>query len=482
MKNNFISAISTKDARTENDQVTNSTSGSACVDLFFTLGAVRKLMNDQQGKKRVITKFEQAFNEDPLVATKLLFWARNVRGGAGERNVFREIAKHMANADNETILKNIEHIPFFGRWDDLMLFVDTPYENNALDLYAKALKDGDALASKWAPRLSGKNNPAKKIFGNKLRTKMDLDPKSYRKLIVGLTNVVETAMCNKSWEEIDYEKVPSLAITRYNKAFMKHDYARFNKFGEDVTEGDAKINVGAVYPYDIINTLKQGENDTVVEAQWSKQIDFMEDSKERLFTMVDTSGSMAVKVSGSVSAMDVAISLGLYISERTKGPFKDSFLTFSRNPQIQTVNGNLRQRYNQMSMSEWGMNTNVEKAFTHILERSVAHKLSNDELPTVLLIISDMEFDYCVQDSNATAMENIQKQYSNHGFNVPKIVFWNVDNRHGNAPVTFKESGTALVSGLSPSILKGILKGNITNPIEVMKDTISDEVYDRIII
>jgi len=480
MKSNFITAISTNDALTENGQVTNSTSSSACVDLFFTLGAVRNIMKSEDGRKRVITKFDRAYNEDPLIAMKLLFWARNIRGGAGERNVFREISKHMAKMDNKSILKNIEHIPFFGRWDDLMSFIDTPYEDIALNFYVKAIKNKDGLACKWAPRLGGKNDPRKKLFANKLRNKLDLNPKEYRKLIVSLTNVVETTMCNKKWDDVDYEKVPSLAITRYNKAFMKHDYERFNSFGKDVTEGEAKINVAAVYPYNIIHSLTQTNDTAVINAQWANQIDYLEDSEERLFTMIDTSGSMGVSVSGTVTAMDVAISLGLYISERSKGPFKDSFLTFSRTPSIQTVSGNLQQRYSQMRSAAWGMNTNLELAFEHILNRAVAHKVNKDEMPTVLLIISDMEFDSCTKDPSQSAMENLRSQYNANGYEIPKVVFWNVDNRHGNAPVTFKESGTALVSGLSPSILKGVLKGNITNPFEVMKDTISDEVYDRI--
>lgn len=483
-RNQFVDALRTKDTFTENGQPTNSSSLSASVDLFFTLGAVRAIMRTNIGKNRVIAKFEQAMVENPLIAMKLLFWARNVRGGAGERNVFRTLVTHMAEKQDVRIFQNIHNIAYFGRWDDMIAFMDTVYEKYAIDEYAKALKTGHGLAAKWAPRLGGKNNPTKKRFANKLRASMNLTAKDYRKLIVEMTDVVETAMCQKDWSKIDYEKVPSLAMTRYNKAFSKHDWERFSQFGKNVTKGDAKINVKAIYPYDLIKTLRVSRDQIgVVEAQWAKQIDYLEDSNERLFTMVDVSGSMKIsRISGDITPMDVAVSLGLYISERTKGPYKDAFMTFSKDPRIQYVKGSISQKMRSMMNADWGMNTNLEKAFTHILEKSRAMNVPPEQMPTILLILSDMEFDSCVSTPSFTAMENIKEQYAAFGYEVPKVVFWNIENRHGNTPVNFKEDGTALVSGLSPSILKGILKGNITNPYMVMLDTINDEDYNRIVV
>jgi len=478
MKSKLIEALLNKDMLTENGMVTNSTSLNALVDLFFVVGAMRKESKTDTGKDRLIAKFEAAFSQDPLIATKIMFWARNARGGAGEREVFKIVMNHLAKNKKSAALKNIKHIPTFGRFDDLFVFIGTPFEDEALDVFVKALKDGNSLSAKWAPRLGGKVSKEKKFIANKIRNKMSLDAKEYRKLIVKLTNVVETAMCQKNFSLIDFEKVPSLAMARYTKAFTKHDDGTFSSYIEALKSGDAKINSGAIYPYDVIKSLNASNSDLPIE-QWRKLPNFLEGSTENLITVVDTSGSMSIPVSGNTTAMEVALSLGLYISERTEGIFKDAFITFSRSPKLQYLYGDLRSRLAQLQRSNWGMNTDIEAVFYLILDKAVTNKVLVEEMPTSILILSDMEFDRCSENADISAIEMISGKYAKAGYKRPNIIFWNIASRLGQSPIRFDEQGTALVSGFSPAILKEILTGDV-NPIKIMMRTIENPIYDVI--
>jgi hypothetical protein len=209
---------------------------------------------------------------------------------------------------------------------------------------------------------------------------------------------------------------------------------------------------------------------------------------------VDVSGSMDTPAGGSktVTCMDVAISLGLYISERNEGPFKDAFITFSDNPQLQVLSGSLKDRYAQMSSSEWGMSTNLEATFKLILDQATRHNLSQDEMPNKILILSDMEFNQATmsrggwysnsnkKDWNPTAQQMIEKMYDAAGYTMPQIVYWNIQSRNGGVPVAFDKAGTALVSGFSPAIMTSLLGGDIQSPQQIMDKTIMSDRYAKI--
>jgi hypothetical protein len=478
--NTLLAAMQTKNSRTENGMMTNSTSLNNCVDLFFQIGAMRG-----QDKTRLINAFTKAFGENPLTAMRLLFWARDVRGGAGERQIFKDIVTYLANNRTEVMRKNIHLVSEFGRWDDLLVLIGTPLENDALEVIAKGLADKNGLCAKWMPRPNVKNREAKRQ-AHAIRNFLGMSPKEYRKMLVENSNTVEQLMCANEWSTIEYSKLPSKAMSDLMKAFSKHDKDRFGAYLTSLEKGETKINAGAVYPYDIIKNLKQG-NTRGANAQWDALPNYMDGNEERVLPLVDVSGSMNCAAGGNanITCMDVAISLGLYISERNVGPFKDAFITFHDSPSLEVVKGNLNERYNQMAHAKWGGSTNLQGAFKVLLEKAVRSKVAPSEMPTMMLILSDMEFNQAVGGGwggrtswTDTAQEMIEKMYAEAGYTMPKIVYWNIQSRSdSNKPVQFDKKGTALVSGFSPALLTSLLAGKEMTPFSMMMEVIGSPRY-----
>ena len=462
---------------TANGAVTNVSSLNKNVDLFFLAGASRG--------KDITPTFAGAMVEDSEVAIRVLQWARDARGGAGERDTFRKLFGYLVRTEPALATRLLANVPEIGRWDDLLITFGTPLERDALRLISQGLKDAatQGLCAKWMPR-QGKD-------ANKIRAYLKLTPKQYRQLVVGLSNTVEQKMCANDWTGIVYPHVPSVAAGRYQKAFLKHDSVGYAEYKAKLASGEAKINASVAYPYDVIRSMRNGDA-TVANEQWKALPNYLEGSDENIMPLVDVSGSMdGVKVSGSVTALDVAISLGLYVSERAGGVFKDQFITFSGSPQMLKVSGTLQQRYDQMECSDWAGSTNVQAAFKLILDAAVKHKVPKKEMPTKLLILSDMEFNQCVTVGAKTtsmwgggtpvsvsAMAMIRSEYEAAGYDLPQIVFWNLNGRAGNSPVTYNEAGTALVSGFSPSIVKSVLGGEEMTPISIMLKTVMVQRYD----
>ena len=479
MTNTLFEAINATSNLTANGAVTNASSLNACVDFFFLAGASRG--------KDIIPTFAKALVEDSEVAVRILEWCRDARGGSGERETFRKLFAYLIKTDAPLASRLMTNIPELGRYDDLYIAFGTPLERDALRIISKALTiDKNGLAAKWMDR-QGPN-------ANKLRSYLKLTPKEYRKLLVGLSSTVEQKMCAREWDGIVYPHVPSVAAGRYQKAFLKHDPKGYADYKAKLESGEAKINAAAVYPYDVIRSLKNGDK-VVANAQWKALPNYLEGSDENILSVVDVSGSMdGVKVSGSVTALDVAISLGLYTSERMNGIFKDQFITFSGTPEMLHLTGTLQQRYDQMERSKWAMNTDLGAVFKLILNAAVKGKIDQKEMPTKILILSDMEFDACVTTGGSgvrssykstggsrvsvSAMEFIEAEYAAAGYKVPQIVFWNLNGRAGNSPVTYNKAGAALVSGFSPSIVKSVLGGEEMTPISIMLKTVMTQRYD----
>jgi hypothetical protein len=469
----LLAAMQTNDSLTENGMVTNSSSLNHCVNLFFQIGAMRG-----QDKSRLINAFTKAFGENPLTAMKLLFWARDVRGGAGERQIFRDIIGYLANNRRDVLGKNLNLISEFGRWDDLLVLVGTPLETEALELFANAIKSKNGLASKWAPR-PNVSNREKKRWASALRNHLGLSPKEYRKLLVENSNTVEQLMCANEWSAIEYSKLPSKAMSDLMKAFSKHDKERFGAYLESVNKGETKINAGAVYPYDIVKNLRFGDK-SGANAQWNALPNYLEGSKERFLPVVDVSGSMGCAAGNNpnVTCMDVAVSLGLYISERNVGPFKDAFVTFSSDPELQVLSGNLQERFNQLKNAEWGMSTNVEAVFRLILDKAKDSDVFEEEMPTMILIMSDMEFNSGTRGNwSLSAQQMFERMYAEAGYKMPKVVYWNIHSRQDNFPVHFDKVGTCLVSGFSPSLLTNLLSGKDMSPLSMMLTVVNSERY-----
>jgi hypothetical protein len=472
----LINAMQTKNSLTENGMVTNSTSLNLCVDLFFKIGAMRG-----QDKNRIINSFTKAFGENPLHAMKLLFWVRDIRGGAGERQIFRDIISYLAKNHTETLGKNLHLISEFGRWDDMLVLFGTPLEGQSLKLITEALNAKNSLAFKWMPRPNVANGETKKQ-AHILRKHLGLSPKEYRKMLVENSNTVEQLMCSKNWSKIEYSKLPSKAMSDLMKAFYKNDLTRFQEYLASVEKGEVKINSGAVYPYDIVKNMKTG-NTKGADIQWNALPNYMEGNNERLLPMVDVSESMDTPAgqNANVTCMDVAISLGLYISERNEGPFKDAFITFTSNPTLQYLKGSLSERFRQIQ-GPVGYDTNVEKAFRMLLTKAVESNVAPEEMPTMILILSDMEFN-CGSVRGWTAQEMVETLYTQAGYTMPKIVYWNIQSRgDNNKPVQFDKNGTCLVSGFSPALLTNLLGGKDMTPYSMMMSIIDSERYSVITI
>ena len=455
--NELVKATLTKDTTTTNGMRTNSTSLNKCLDFFFIAGASRNLHEGD-----ITSLFGAAIAENADIALKILFWARDVRGGAGERRLFRYCMLWLSENHPTMSAEVTKHIPEFGRWDDI-LYGDTA---TALEEIIWALAEANALCAKWMPR--------KGPVANQIRKAMNMTPKEYRQSIVALTRVVETRMCKKEWNQIGYKTVPSKAFAKYRNAFLRNDSKRFTQFLTDVKEGKSSINAGAIFPHDIIRPYlnMNHRNDDAINEQWKALPNYMEDAKENILPVCDVSGSM------TGLPMEVSISLGIYISERNEGTFKDAFITFSERPQMEFLTGNVWERSRQLSLADWGMNTNLEATFNLVLDKAVENNIPQSEMPDKLLIISDMEFDHCAK--GFSAMDMIKEKYNNAGYKMPGIVFWNVDGRMGNVPVGAKDNNTALVSGFSPTILQSILSGDLESPLELMLKTLKNERYEVI--
>ena len=450
--------------RTNNGMKTNHSSLNANVDLFFAIGASRG--------KDITSMFERAYQTDRVTALRTLAWARDVRGGAGERSTFRNLLRFVeANHPNE-LEQMVRITPEVGRWDDLLELTSAHGIKLAHDAIRVALNSGNGLCAKWMPR-KGPQAVA-------LTRSLGMTPKRYRKTIVGLTKVVETQMCAKDWTGINYEHVPSVAAGRYQKAFGRHDTTGYGEYKAKLSKGEAKINASAVYPHNVIMNLRNGDA-TVATAQWEALPNYVGD--EMILPMVDVSGSMSCAVGGSQSirCIDVAVSLGLYLADKNSGAFHDCFLTFSERSQIEVLKGsNIKDKFNQLSRAHWEMSTNLHSAFDAILQVGTANQLTNADMPKYVLILSDMEFNQCMENDDS-AMEMIKRKYASAGYDVPNVIFWNLHAREGNSPVTINESGTALVSGFSPAIMESILKAEEVTPMSIMLKAVNAERYQSIV-
>lgn len=461
----FKNAINNQLTTTLNGMVAFKQTNNACVDLFYKIGASRH--------QDIQPDFVKAYVENPELALRIAAWARDIREGSGERASFRKILNYLEVNQPQDCLKLMRMVPELGRWDDLLVLQTPDMKAKAFTMIHDALKANNGLAAKWMPRQGQVATELRKHFG--------LTPKAYRQWLVSLTNVVETPMAANNWESIDYNKVPSLAMSRYKRAFNRHGLG-FKAYVQELSSGNpnVKVNATAVYPYDVLkgrlsHRLNYDKTELdLIEAQWNALPNYV--GASNVLPLVDVSGSMGIQISESLTAMDVAVSLGLYFADKNQGVFKDCFLTFSGEPELLNLQGSVNQKIDQMVRSKWGMNTDLNKALNLILQTATDGQVSQQEMPEILIILSDMQFDRC---ANLTGFEMIKEQYSNAGYTCPNIVFWNL-KAYGNVPVRFNQDGVALISGFSPAIAEAFLSGDISNftPEGIMLKKIMNERYD----
>jgi len=462
----FVEAIANQEARTANGMKARKSSANKVVDLFYNIGASRG--------KDIVPAFVGAYTEDRELALRIALWARDARGGAGERELFRSILKHLEKTDIDAAFALLRKIPELGRWDDIFAFTTPELKKAAYTMLGDALRAQNGLAAKWTPRKGEVAREIREFFG--------MSPKQYRKSLVALTKVVETQMCANDWDNINFSHVPSVAASRYKKAFHRHT-EKFAEYVAALVKGDptVKVNASAIYPYDVLKgvnyrSFDKTETDHIV-AQWEALPNYV--GSANILPMVDVSGSMSCPAgkNTSVTCMDVAVSLGLYLADKNTGKFKDTFLTFSDKSELVTLKGNVVQKMAQMVKSDWDMSTNLHAAFNKILDVAVKNEVPQAEMPEMVLILSDMQFNQCVRQDDS-AMEMIERKYVAAGYSVPQVVFWNL-NSSDNVPVKADKSGAALVSGFSPAIMKALLAADMSEftPEGIMLKTVMSDRY-----
>lgn len=472
-------------AFTENGAVTCATTGSDCLDLFATIGAMRNAEEEM-----IQRRFQRAFAENPDVAMKILFYARDVRGGLGERRVFRTILRQLAQDAPDSVRKNAAHIAEFGRWDDLMVLMDTPCRDAVVEVIRaqlaadlRGMETGGevSLMAKWLPSVNA-SSPSTVAMAKTVARALGMTDGEYRKTLVRLRErirIIENRLRRRDYT-FDYSRQPSGAMYKYRKAFLRNDGDRYREFLNRVTRGEAKLHTGVLTPQEIIapffSSQVSPEERRAIDVTWNAQEDFA--GGENALVVVDGSGSMYWSVDPRPIA--VALSLGIYFAERNTGPFRNHFITFSENPRLVEIKGadiyekvSCCRGYNEVA------NTNIQKVFELILNAAVKNGVAQEEMPSTVYIISDMEFDSCTRDAKMTNFEYAKALFARHGYQLPRLVFWNVASRNEQQPVTMNEQGVALVSGCSPRVFSMLASGNLS-PMGYMMDILGAERYHKI--
>ena len=483
---NFAEAAKNNAAwtRTENGAVALNTTGDARLDLFGSIGSLRTA-----DEMRIDALFEEAYKVDPLFATKIAFYARDVRGGLGERRTFRAIMRYMAEYHPEALRPNLDLIGVFGRYDDLYCLIGTPLEDDMWAAMRKQFEEDKenaingkavSLLAKWIKTADASSESTRKL-GIKTAIKLGYPVRNFKRIVRYLRKrigVIESLMSTGRWDEIKYPEVPSRAMMIYRNAFMKHDEQRYREFIDKAFTGEAKINSSTLYPYDLVEKIwdhswHRAKEDKTVEAQWRQLPNYVEHGTNAL-VIADTSGSMNGR------PMATSVGLAIYFAERNVGAYHNMWMSFSANPRIHILKGNtLAQKINALNKNDWDANTDLRKAFELVLDIAIKNNVPAEEMPKSLIVISDMEIDVC-GNKEWTFYEKMSQRFRKHGYQIPNIIFWNVNSRHDIFHADSKRIGVQLCSGQSTTVFKQMLSCIGMTPVEAMEKVINAERYDCI--
>lgn len=457
----------TNQTLTENGALSNLSTLDPLLDFFSRAGAMRE---DLTGAVRL---FSLAFVANPLMALRALFYIRDVRGGQGERAVFRSIVASLPVDVQNRIVK---YVPEYGRYDDLMHF--TAYEEvntlikEQLAVDEAKMKAGQSvsLLAKWLP--SGNTSSKEtRILAKTVQKALGLKPSQYRKKIVALRKYIkllEQQMSAKDWPNINYEQIPSQAHRKHVKAFKRNDESRYTEYLGAVEKGEKKIKTSTLYTYEVFDTVSVDEQ--AANAMWANLPDYTNGTNA--LVVADVSGSMSGR------PMSISVSLALYFAERNKGTFNGYFMTFSDTPRLNKVVGEtLSQKLNYIKNADWDGSTNLEAAFNAVLNAAILNHTPQEEMPSILYIISDMEFNSCVGTED-TNYNNAKQMFEAAGYKLPHVVFWQVNSRNDQVPATMYDSGVTMISGSSQSTFRYAVEGK--NPLESMNDILNSERYTKI--
>lgn len=482
--------------RTLNGAKTHGSTGDACLDFFAVAGGMRYRSPGAQ-----VNLFDRAYIETPDLAMKLLFHLRDIRGGMGERKLFRTLLRHVAFTWPESAKKNTAYVAQFGRWDDLLCLLGTPAETEAvkvireqLDKDLEALKRREAgeedahisLLAKWLPS-DNTSSPRTRKTAEKLIRALKLERKEYRRQVTALRARIGLAECQltgKHPEKINYEALPAQAMLKYRGAFIRSDKVRYGRFLKDVQKGKKQLHAETLFPYEVLRPFFQSDwygSETAgmktLEQLWKHLPGTVADVNA--ISVVDTSGSMYCSSGPLVPAL-ISQAMGLYCAERCQGVFHNHLITFESRPHLVQVRGkNLRDKLKYLRTLRWGFTTNLEAVFDLILDTAVSHHARQEEMPRVLYIFSDMEFNACMKNADMTVYENARRRFEEHFYQMPAVVFHNVNSWQMQTPVTAHTRGTALTSGASTHTMGHKFDGNIT-PMDHMLRVLNSERYAMI--
>lgn len=468
---------------TENGALTFKSSNSKVLDLFSMGGAVRTAE-----ESRIYDMIDKAWAENPVDALATLLYLRDIRGGQGEKRIYREALKYIygkvATVGYDYMTEYVEPVmnALFeatievGSWKDI---TSTLEPIQYAFFVKKHMNDENSLMYKYLPSCGG----GKDKQARKLAKLLGMTPKEYRKWLTAnrkKLNLVESKMCANEWGTIEYGKVPSQATLNYRSAFYRHDGVRYSEYidalSKDKTSKEVKINTATLYPYQIIGKVNPWDDDNInnksLQVMWDNLKDYT--NGQDALVIADTSGSM------NGQPMDVSTSLAIYFAERNKGIFRKEYITFSDEPTfVQFKEGaTLVEKKRQMLTSAWGYSTNFVRVFKMILKTAEDNNLKAEDMPKVLYCISDMEFDTAVNCHGKfdNTFKIIKELFDNSIYEMPTIVFWNVNSRQANVPVKKNEQGVVLVSGCSPSVFEMVISGDL-NPEKFMYEVIHKERY-----
>ena len=474
---------------TENFAVKHLTTKSAVLDMFALCGAYRR-----RSEEDCILAFKNAYEENATLALKCLFYLRDCRGGQGERRFFRVCFRWLADNHPEAAIRNLNNVSEYGRWDDLIYStVGTKVGKEALAIVATQLAlDSEcktpSLLAKWLPSENASSKETKKM-GNIVRQALGMSHKEYRQLLSLLRtriNIVEKLMSQNKWDEIEFDKIPSKAGLIYRNAFARRDILS-KKYEEFAKSNNTTVNASTLYPYDIAHKAFEGyrlsadsAERLMIEKYWQALPNFYGDNEENGLAIVDTSGSM------SGQPLEAAVSLGAYIAEKAHGPFAGHFITFSHRPSLIKFEGiDIVDKFNRARRADWEMNTDLKAVFDMLLRVMKREGTKPEDVVQRLYIFSDMEFDRCLgvgYDGNAegkvnTLLESIAEEWAAEGYELPSVVFWNLDARTQNIPAL--GGRFSYVSGLSPVMIETILSGK--DGWDLMLSKLLSERYKAII-
>lgn len=487
MSNSFIHGLREMNnvTYTENGAVSLKSTLDAVYDLF-ALGAAFR----QRSEEDIILLFKKAYGEDPELAMKCLFYIRDVREGQGERRFFRVCMNWLAKSDDrEAAKRNLQYVAEFGRYDDLYCFIDTPLQNDALEIMRQQIAldmscKTPSLLAKWLKSINTSSIESRRL-ANITREYFGMTHKQYRRTLSILReriNVLEKLMSAGEWDKIEFDKIPSRAGLIYRNAFARRDILR-ERYEKFIMDKNTKVNAKVLYPYECVESaLKCRGRDRLERAAinkyWDNLRDYFNGAAFNGMALVDVSGSMTIKYN-FIAPIDIAVALGLYCAEKCSGPYKGHFITFESNPHFIEVEGeDFVEKVNNMHRAPWDGSTNIEKAFDLMLEVAIRNNLSQEDIPKNLIIISDMEFDAATQGHDFYPLcESIKNNWAAVGYKMPHLVFWNCNARHDLIPMR-DDGEVTFVSGASPVVFEMIMSGKTGK--EMMKEKLESERYSCI--